>query len=59
MNILKGNINFTNELLDTCKHRDDLKANETLLELMQALKQMEQKLFELISNTENGNEDVV
>ena len=58
MNLLKGNINFTNELLDACKSRDDMKNNEILIELMKAMKEMEPKLISLIEDSENLNEDV-
>ena len=59
MNLLKGNINFTNELLDACKSREDLKDNDILIELMRALKQMEPKLLKLIEEAGDGlNEDV-
>jgi len=57
MNLLKGNINFTNELIDNCKSRDSLKSNDTLIDLLKALKEMEAKLFDLIQTTEN--EDVL
>jgi len=55
MNLLKGNINFTNEIIDTMRSRDDLKGNDTLIDLLKALKEMEPKLFELISDTDNEN----
>lgn len=57
MNLLKGNINFTNELLDETRTRQQLKENETVLDLLKALKEMENKLFELIQSCEN--EDVM
>jgi len=57
MNLLKGNINFTNEIIDTIKNKDELRENDTLIDLLKALKDMEPKLFELIGNTEN--EDVL
>jgi hypothetical protein len=34
MNLLKGNINFTNELLDNTKTREELKSNDTVIELI-------------------------
>jgi hypothetical protein len=57
MNLLKGNINFTNELLDSIKTKQELKENDTVLDLLKALKEMEAKLFELIQSCEN--EDVM
>jgi len=57
MNLLKGNINFTNELIDNSKTRQELRDNETLIELMKTLKGMEEKLINLIQDTEN--EDVL
>jgi hypothetical protein len=57
MNLLKGNINFTNELLDAIKSKQHLKENDTVLDLLKALKEMEAKLFELIQSCEN--EDVM
>jgi len=48
MNLLKGNINFTNEIMDTCTCKADVRDNETLIDLLKALKEMEPQLFELI-----------
>jgi hypothetical protein len=48
MNLLKGNINFTNEIIDTLKNKKELKENDMLVDLLKALKEMEPKLFELI-----------
>ena len=48
MNLLKGNINFCNEILDNITSKAELKENDMLLDLMKALKEMEPKLFELI-----------
>lgn len=53
MNVLKGNINFTNELIDNCKTREELRGNEILIELLKSLKEMETMLFGLIEQTEN------
>lgn len=58
MNLLKGNINFTNELIDVCKTKEELRDNETLIELMKSLKEVEEKLFTLIGDSGNLNEDV-
>ena len=57
MNLLKGNINFTNELLDSIRTKQELKENDTVLDLLKALKEMEPKLFELIQSCEN--EDIM
>ena len=57
MNLLKGNINFTNEIIDTCKTAAEMRSNETLIDLFKALKEMEPKLFELIQKT--TNEDIM
>lgn len=55
MNLVKGNINFTNEIIDGTKPGD--KSNETLNDLFKTLTQMEPKLFGLIAQIEN--EDVM
>lgn len=47
MNLVKGNINFTNEIIDSTKPGD--KDNETLNDLFKTLTQMEPKLFGLIA----------
>ena len=47
---------MTNELLDNCKGRAELKDNQVVLELLKAMKEMEPKLHEKIQNTED--EDV-
>ena len=57
MNLLKGNINFTNEIIDNCKTKQDMQRNETLIDLVKALKEMEPKLFELIQKA--SNEDIM
>ena len=44
MNLLKGNINLTNEMMDGCKSKKDLKENELIIDLLKALKEMEPKL---------------
>ena len=55
--MLKGNINFTNEIIDQCKTKQDLKENDTLVDLLKALKEMEEKLINLIQET--VNEDIL
>ena len=57
MNLLKGNINFCNEILDNITSKAELKENDMLLDLMKALKEMEPKLFELIQNSQD--EDIM
>ena len=57
MNLLKGNINFTNEIIDTIKTKQELKENDTLVDLLKALKEMEEKLVKLIQET--VNEDIL
>lgn len=39
---------MTNELLDNCKSRDELRTNEIVIEMMKSLKTAEPKLRELI-----------
>lgn len=53
MNLVKGNINFTNEIIDSTKPGD--RSNETLNDLFKTLTQMEPKLFGLIAQIENEN----
>jgi hypothetical protein len=57
MNLLKGNINFTNECLDEIKSIEALKNNDTVTDLVKALKDMEPKLFDLIQSCED--EDIM
>jgi hypothetical protein len=47
MNLVKGNINFTNEIIDGTKPGD--RSNETLNDLFKTLTMMEPKLFGLIA----------
>ena len=47
---------MTNEMLDNCKSRQELKENTVVLELLKALKEMESKLHDKITTTED--EDV-
>jgi GAT domain len=48
LNLLKGNINLTNEMLDNTNTRQELKENGVLLDLLKTMKEMEPKIFELI-----------
>jgi len=50
MNLVKGNINLTNEIIDSVKPGE---INETLNDLFNTLTSMEPKLFNLISQIEN------
>ena len=51
MNLVKGNINFTNEIIDSATPGD--KNNETLNDLFKTLTDMEPKLAGLIGKVEN------
>jgi len=51
--LVKGNINLTNMMLDTAKPSDLAQADNPLNDLVTALKDMEGKLFELLSTLEN------
>jgi len=53
MNLVKGNINFTNEMLDSMKPGPEAKKNETVNDLVKTLTDMEPKLFTLIGKVEN------
>jgi hypothetical protein len=53
MNLVKGNINFTNQLLDTATKSDTQSEDSPLRDLVKTLKQMEPKLFELIATLDN------
>ena len=48
---------MTNEMLDECKSRQDLKENTVVLELLKTFKDMEPKIHEKIGTVED--EDVV
>lgn len=50
MNLVKGNINLTNEIIDSIKTGEK---NETLTDLFNTLTSMEPKLFTLIGQIEN------
>ena len=55
MNLVKGNINLTNEIMDSVDPGE--KNNDALNDLFNTLTQMEPKLFNLISQVEH--EDVL
>ena len=52
MNLVKGNINFTNEMIDSIKPGEK---NETLNDLFSTLTQLEPKLFQMIGQIENDD----
>ena len=45
-------------MLDNTKHRQELKENSVLIDLLKTLKEMEPKVFELIEKND-GDEDVM
>ena len=49
MNLVKGNINLTNMMLDTAKPQDLQSDDNPVNDLIRALKEMEPKLFELLA----------
>lgn len=53
MNLVKGNINLTNMILDTSKPADLETADNPVIDLVKALKVMEPKLFELVATLDN------
>lgn len=53
MNLLKGNINLTNEMIDACKTREELRDNDILIDLLKSMKEQEPTLYGLIEQTEN------
>lgn len=53
LDIVKGNINLTNEIIDACDPKDSVRNNDILSELMSTLRNMEQKLFQMIASMDN------
>ena len=53
MNLVKGNINLTNMMLDTAKPADLSPDDSPINDLVVTLKSMEPKLIELVSTLEN------
>jgi hypothetical protein len=53
MNLVKGNINLTNMMLDTAKPAELGVEDNPINDLIVALKDMEQKLFNLLATLEN------
>lgn len=48
MNILKGNINLINEMMDGYKYKNDFKKNDLIAYQFKALRELEPKLQERI-----------
>ena len=53
MNLVKGNINLTNMIIDTSKPSDLTKDDTPLNDLIKTLKEMEPKLFQLVATLED------
>ena len=53
MNLVKGNTNFTNEMIDSSKPADLGKDDNPVNDLIKTLKDMEPKLFELVATLED------
>ena len=53
LNLVKGNINLTNEMIDASAPGSETKENEVLKELISTLKGMEENLFKLVSSVNN------
>jgi hypothetical protein len=53
MNLVKGNINLTNEMIDTSKPIDLKQEDNLVNDMTRTLKDMEPKLFELLSTLED------
>lgn len=53
MNLVKGNINLTNMMLDTTKPVELESAENPINDLITTLKSMEPKLFEMVATLEN------
>lgn len=53
MNLVKGNINLTNMMLDASKPAELQSEDNPINDLIKALKVMEPKMFELIATLDN------
>lgn len=53
LNLVKGNINLTNEMIDASRPGQETKENELIKELVSTLKGMEENLIKLITTIEN------
>ena len=53
LNLIKGNINLTNEMIDASKPGPEVVENDLIKELVKTLKGMEENLIKLISSVEH------
>lgn len=53
MNLVKGNINLTNMMIDTAKPSELSEPDNPINDIVITLKGMEKKLFELIANLQD------
>jgi hypothetical protein len=53
LNLVKGNINLTNEMIECSKPGTETKENELIKELVQTLKGMEENLIKLITTVDH------
>ena len=53
MNLVKGNINLTNEMMDVSLPRDLASEDNPVNDLMKTLREMEPKLIQLVSNMDD------
>lgn len=53
MNLVKGNINLTNMMIDTAKPADIASEDNPINDLIKALQEMENKMFQLIATLNN------
>ena len=53
MNLVKGNINLTNEMIDGAKPVDIQSEDNPINDVIKTLKDMEPKLFELVATLED------
>ena len=53
MNLVKGNINLTNQIIDTSKPADLEMEDNSINDLIKTLKEMEPKLFQLVATLED------
>ena len=54
MNLVKGNINLTNEMMDASIPRDLAQPDHPINDLLKTLREMEPKLIELVTNMEDS-----
>lgn len=53
LNLVKGNINLTNEMIDAAAPGQETKDNELIKELVSTLKGMEENLIKMITTVEH------